>query len=113
MLKKQAEKLEGKWYWENYKDRIEIKDNQVIFDKTVVFTLKRNFDEDQIVEEDFTVTFEGETFEFKKGEVIEGLGEYYTLYCDGEDITDWGDFPLEDNGSNALQQIMLYIAHCI
>ena len=55
MLKKQAKILKGNWYWENYKDRIEIKDNQVIFDKDVVFTLKRNFDEEQIIQEDFTI----------------------------------------------------------
>lgn len=113
MLKAQIKKLEGKWYWEDYKERVKVKDNQVIVDKSIVFTLKRHFDEDTVVEEDYSVKFEGETYHFKKGEIIKGLGEYYTLDCDGEDITYWGDYGLDDDGSNALQQIMLYVANCI
>ena len=113
MLKKQVKNLEGKWYWEDYKSRTKIKDNQVIYDNCFTFTLKRHFDEDEIVEEDYTTTFEGVTYEFKKGDVIKGLGEFYTLDCNGEDITYEGDYPLDDDGGNALQVIMLYRANCI
>ena len=112
-LKEQIKDLEGKWYWEDYKERIEFDGLKVIFDGCFVFELVYHNDEDIVVEEDYSVTFEGETFYFKKGEIIEGIGEYYTLNCDGEDFTYDMEEMLEDDGSNALKLIMLYIANRI
>lgn len=112
-LKNQIKQVEGYWYYEDYKTRLVINEEEAIFDNCIKFNLVRKFDADIIVEEDYTVNFEGETYTFKKGEVIEGLGEYHILYCDGEDISNKLDYSLYEDGSNALELICLYIANFI
>lgn len=112
-FKKQVESVKGKWYYEDYKERLKIKDDELIFDDDFKFKVERKFDADIVIEEDRVVYFEGQKIEFKKGEIIKGLGEYHILTCNGEKISEVIDTELEDDGSNVLETALLYIANCI
>lgn len=112
-FKKQIESVKGKWYYEDYKKYLKIKDDELIFDDDFKFKIETKIDEDVVIEEDKVVYFEGQKIEFKKGEVIKGLGEYHILTCNGEKISEVIDTELEDDGSNILETALLYIANCI
>ena len=112
-FKEQIENVKGKWYYEDYKEYLKIKDDEMVFDDDFKFKIEKKFDADRVVDEDYEVHYLGETFKFKKGDVIKGLGEYYVLTCNGEKITEVIDEELELNGSNILKTALLYIANCI
>lgn len=41
-LKEQIKRVKGYWYFEDYKDRLEVKEHEVIFDKDFDFKLRFN-----------------------------------------------------------------------
>lgn len=112
-FKKQIESVKGKWYYEDYKEYLKIKDYEMVFDNDFKFKIEEKEDKDIVIEEDKVVYFEGQRIEFKRGEVLKGLGKYYVLTCNGETISSVIDEELEDNGSNILKTALLYIANCI